>query len=904
MREKINSLLSSVKAAGRWVSGKTASLGVFWTNTTAPVRENWARITAPIRSGWAKATAPVKRLFSPITNRISVLTAPIRERWTAFKEKYPKSGTAILWGAALFRWGVYFVLLLILCVGLGFFGPLPSTDELRRIETANTTEVYTADSVLIGKFYQGENRTAVSLDNVSPYIINALIATEDRRFLTHSGIDVWSWFRVGLGIVTGKGMGGGSTLSQQLVKNLYGRRNYHVPGLSLVINKIRENFTSIRLEKVYNKQELLNLYLNTVPFGGDVYGISVASQQYFGKKPKDLTVDQAAALVGMLKGTSIYHPVRRPERSKQRRNVVLMQMVRNNHLTMEEYQELSQKPVGAKNYSFDGSNDGNGRYFREYLRTDLMPKILRKIKNESDKAYNLYTDGLKIYTTLDSRMQICAEDAVRTHMAYLQEQFDKHWAGYKNEKPWGEDKWIDQQVKTSNRWSALEDGGLTEEQILTEFEKPVDMTIFSWEKGGGEIDTTMSPIDSVRYYFCLLNCGFMAMDHTNGHIKAWVGGIDFRNFKLDHVEGTRRQVGSTFKPIVYAAAIQDTFTPCSYLPNEIKMIVDWEPHNVDEQYGGHYSLTGGLTKSVNVIAAQLIEKVGIQKTIELAEKMGVTSELKREFGISLGATEISLYEMIKVYGTFANQGKRPEPVTVVKVIDRNGKVIFDFEKELEANPNLGPHVEALTSKQAATMVEMMKNVINHGTGMRLRRYVGYDAEFAGKTGTTQDNSDGWFICYNAKMVTGAWVGAESPRVRFKSMYLGQGSATALPIVGLFWRNLGALNDKELNKVRLARFPKPKPEIFESLECEPWINVGPDTFALVYNIQDSVLRDSMIKYYTTVRDEEEGGDTPGAEKTDDTEDKPIKKMAEKVEGVIRKIFNKNDEKGEKEQNNNN
>jgi penicillin-binding protein 1A len=874
MREKINSFLQSTQSARQWISDKTAPIRSLWQQLLAPLRP----VLDPIAAGWAR------------------LTAPLRTAWGHFRNRFPRLGWALGWLGTFFRWAVYAVLFLIVGVWIGLFGRLPSSEELRTIETANTSEVYSADSLLIGKFYLGENRTAIDIDNVSPYIINALIATEDRRFLEHSGIDMMSWFRVGFGVLSGKGMGGGSTLSQQLAKNLYGRKNYYIPGLSLIINKIRENFISVRLERVYNKQELLNLYLNTVPFGGDVYGINVAAQQYFNKKPKELTVDQAAALVGMLKGTSIYHPVRKPERAKERRNVVLKQMVRNNHLTEKEFEELSKKPVGAKNYNLDGNNEGVGTYFREYLRTDIMPQILKNIKNEDGNPYNLYTDGLKIYTTLHSKMQQFAEDAVQKHMSDLQKQFDQHWKNYKAEKPWGDDKWIDQQVKGSARWNALTESGMNADQALAEFQKPVKMTIFSWKNGGGDVDTTMAPIDSVRYYFCMLNCGFMAMDHRNGYVRAWVGGINFKNFKLDHIEGTRRQVGSTFKPIVYAAALQDSIKPCSYWPNQIKKIIDWEPHNSDESYGGWYTLTGGLTKSVNVIAAQLIEKVGIQHTIDLARKMGITSELKREFGISLGATDISLLEMIKVYGTIANQGKRPEPVTVLKVIDRNGKVIYDYKEQLALNPKLGAYEEALTVNQAATMVEMMKNVVNYGTGQRLRRYVGYDSDFAGKTGTTQENSDGWFICFNPQLVTGAWVGASSRVVHFRSMNLGQGSAMALPIVGNFWNSIATKGGK-LQKILTEKFPTPKPEVLSSIGCQPWINIPPDSFYTVTNVQDSVLRDSLIKAYSSVRKKDATStEPPGGEGTGEPEKSPAEKPEdkEKKDGLFRKIFKKKDD----------
>ncbi len=793
--------------------------------------------------------------------------------------------TLLHWMGRLVKWGFYLLLLLVVGAWIGFFGRLPDKEELKNIETANSTEIYTADSVLIGKYYI-ENRTTISNDNISPHIINALIATEDRRFLEHSGIDFMSWLRVVKGMVQRQdNLGGGSTLSQQLAKNLYPRKNYHIPGISLIINKIKENFISIRLEKVYDKQELLNLYLNTVPFGGDVFGISVASRQYFNKKPKDLSVDQASTLVGMLKATTYYNPVRNPENAKKRRNIVLRQMVRNGHLTEKEFEALSKKPVGAKRYNVDSNLDGLGTYFREYLRTDIMPKLLRNKPKDDSTNYNLYTDGLKIYTTLHSKMQQYAEEAVQKHMKDLQRQFDQHWKSYKKEKPWGDDRWIEEQIKRSTRWETLKDAGLSDEAAISAFEKPVAMTIFAWRGPKQEIDTTLSPIDSVRYYFCLLNCGFMAMDHRNGYVRAWVGGTNFKYFKFDHLKSTR-QVGSTFKPIVYAAAIQDSIRPCTYYPNQIKKIVDWEPHNADEHYGGWYTLTGGLTKSVNVIAAQLIEQVGIQKTIDLAQKMGVTSKLPREFGISLGAADISLYDMVKVYGTLANQGVRPEPVVVVKVINRDGEVIYDYKAELAKNSNLGPHEQALTPFQASLMTEMMQSVVLYGTARRLHQAFPL-CDFAGKTGTTQNHSDGWFICYNPQLVTGAWVGGPSPAVRFRSMYLGQGSAMALPIVSDFWLRMS--KNPKLGKMLFEKFPDPKPEVQNMLGCISWIGIKPDSFLTL--MQDSTYRDSVNAIYRgkpKIEEEEllEGGAPSG-------EEEGAKK------GLFRKIFSFDPKKGKED-----
>ncbi len=834
----------------------------------------------------AEKTAPIRAFFAPLTNGWAQLTGPMRARWADFRRSYPRLGSVLTWVRWIIGLVVGAVFLLILSVWLGLFGRLPNAAELRVIENPTATEIYTADSVLIGKYFI-ENRTDIALENVSPHIVSALIATEDRRFLEHRGIDIHSWFRIGYGMLTGQETGGGSTLSQQLAKNLYPRKRYKLPGLGLIVSKIRENFISIQLEKIYNKQELLNLYLNTVPFGNEAFGINVASRQFFNKKAKELSVDQASMLVGMLKATTTYNPVRNPENARKRRNVVLMQMVRNGDLSQQEYDEYSKKPVGAKNYKVDSNNEGLGTYFREYLRTEVMPGILARYPKEDGTKYNLYTDGLKIYTTLHSRMQRYAEEAVQEQMQDLQQKFDQHWKSYKKDKPWGDDKWIEQQVKRSARWDALKDAGLSDAENRKSFEKPVRMTIFGWKNGGSDVDTTLAPIDSIRYYFCMLNCGFMAMDHRNGYVRAWVGGTNFKYFKFDHIL-SQRQVGSTFKPIVYSAALQDSMKPCDYFSNHIKKIVDWEPHNSDEKYGGWYTMMGALTKSVNVVAAQLIEKVGIQKTIDLATKMGITSTLPREYGISLGAADIDLYDMMKVYGTLGNQGTRPEPVMVLNVLDRNGEVMYDYKEQLKTDPNLGPHVKALTVNQAATMTKMLQNVINSGTGARFRSSkFGVQGDFAGKTGTTQNQSDGWFICYNPQLVTGAWVGAPSPAVRFRSMSLGQGSAMALPIVGWFWQRVAS--DKKLGKLLNEKFPDPKPEVQMLFGCYPWIGINPDSFSR--RMQDSTFRDSISQARRPAK-------TPGGE--DDGEEDNEKNKNDKRGNLFKRLFNQKEEDEKKKQ----
>lgn len=797
----------------------------------------------------------LSRVLGSINSKYLALMAPFYQKWAVFVTSYPILAKVIQYAYNGARVLLLALFLLIILTIFGAFGPMPTTEELKNIETANATEIYTMDSVLLGKFYI-ENRTEISLENISPYVVTALLAVEDKRFFEHSGIDLMSWARAFKGIATNsKGLGGGSTLSQQLAKNLYPRRKYWISGLSIFLNKIRENVVSTKLENIYDKEELLTLYLNTVPFGGDRFGINVASKYFYNKKAKDLLPAESATLIGMLKATTALDPTRNPENSKKRRNLVLTRMLQNNDfefnslslvtitekiklgkLSQEEYDKVIKLPVSAKKYNTDFT-DGSGTYFREYLRTYVMKNILKDLTKEDGTSYNLYRDGLKIYTTLDSKMQEYGEESVAKHMNYLQGQFKKHWKGYPNSKPWGDDKWIDEQKVRSPRYEKLKESEYSDVEIDSIFNSKISMTVFDWKKGGGDIDTTMSPLDSVKHYFLMLNTGFMTMNHKNGYIKAWVGGTNFKYFKYDHILG-KRQVGSTFKPIVYAAAVKDSIKPCTYIRNAQVTYGDWTPGNSDGNYGGWYSMIGGLTYSVNSIAAYLINKVGIQKTIDLAKAMGVTSDLPREFGISLGAADISLYDMMKVYGTIANNGLRPEPVTVLSIVDRSGKVIYSYEEEVK-NGKAGPKVQALSEDNAATISRMMRSVIDNGTGNKLRSQYVPDGEFSGKTGTTQNNSDGWFIAFNQELVTGCWVGAPSPAVRFRTMDLGQGSALALPIVGGFWYKL--LRDKKFSKIALAKF-KVNEKANSATGCPMRIGINPNE--LYEMMQDSTLADEI------------------------------------------------------------
>lgn len=824
---------------------------------------NPIRILQNIKSGINNLLRPVldpaRQFVVPYKAKWDKLVYPLTSSWEIYATKHPKESRIISWVFRVIKYMLVFVMLVVFLTWIGAFGSLPSVEELKQIETANASEVYTSDEVMIGKFYT-ENRTTIKLDSISPYLITALLAIEDKRFFEHSGIDFRSWMRVFKGVATNtQNLGGGSTLSQQLAKNLFPRKNYRIPGLSLFINKVRENIISIRLERIYNKEELLTMYLNTVPFGGTRFGIQEASRYFYNKRPRQLTADQAATLIGMLKATTALDPTRNPKNSEKRRNLVLSQMLKNKDfrfeheematiakmintgaITEEQYNELIRKPINAAPHEDIGNNEGLATYFREFLRTKELPRILKDITKDDGSNYNIYTDGLKIYTTLDSRMQKHAEESVFKHMAFLQKEFYKHWKGYKDEKPWGDDKWIDEQIKRSERYQLLSQNGLTDQQIDSVFKVPVSMKVFTWDKKPVERDTMMTPLDSVRYYFTMLNCGFMAMDHGNGYVKAWVGGTDFKYFKYDHIL-SKRQVGSTFKPIVYAAALNDSISPCKYLRNKEVTIVDWSPKNSDNEYGGWYSLTGGLTYSVNVIAAQLIEKVGIQKTLDMAAKLGVTSTLPREYGISLGAADISLYDMMKVYGTMANNGIRPDPVAVLKIIDRNGKVIFDLEETVKSDPSKGPSIQALDSTIAQTMTRMMQHVVIYGTANNLKSQYCTHCDFAGKTGTTQNHSDGWFIGYNPRLVTGAWVGGPSPAVRFRSMNYGRGAALALPIVGNFWYQVSI--DPKFAKMTQTEF-KRNEAVNAKTACPLRMGISPDTFNLL--MSDTLLKDSLIR----------------------------------------------------------
>ncbi len=729
------------------------------------------------------------------------------QRFLVFFQQKTLLGKLIITGgivAGMLFGGILFLYLLVVSEMLG---DVPNREELRQVENPVASEVYSADSVLLGRYFIQE-RADIRFDQIPPHVTDALLATEDVRFFVHHGIDYRSLGRVLFKslLLQDDASGGGSTLTQQLVKNLYPRKNYWM--FSLLINKMREMIVASRLEKVYDKNSLLALYLNTVPFGDNTYGIESAAQRFFSRSTKKLSIDQGAVLIGMLKATYYYNPRIFPERSKQRRNVVLSQMEKYEKLKPVTVDSLQTLPLEL-NYNRITHHSGLAPYFREYLRTELLAWC-RDHTNDKGEPFNLYTDGLKIYTTLDSRLQRYAEEATRQQMALLQDRFLKHWG---KSDPWHNQlNVLEDAIKKSDRYKGLKQSGLIHQQILAEMKKPLVMNVFTWQ---GEKEVTMSPLDSIKHYLKFLNAGVLAMDPKQGAIRIWVGGIDHHYFQFDHVrESTKRQVGSTIKPIVYAAALENGERPCDYISAEkttYKGVEEWTPLNTEENYDLKYSMEGGLTYSVNTVAVHVLEKAGIDNTISLAQKMGITSELDPVPSLALGTPSISVTEMVAAYSCMTNHGKTVKPYYITSIASRNDVVLERFK------PVLGEQV--LTEENAQMLVHMLKRAVNEGTGAGMRSRFGINNDMAGKTGTTQSNADGWFIAMTPTLVIGSWVGADDPRIRFRSTALGQGASTALPIVATFLQQVNA--DAEFKQLTRARFSPLPANLERKLSCDPY-----------------------------------------------------------------------------------
>ncbi len=714
-------------------------------------------------------------------------THPKQKRWTI---------------AGLLVMGPPLLLLLIVWI------EIPGKKALRNIQNQLPSEIYSADSVLIGRFFV-QDRTEVKFDQIAQSVKDALIATEDIRFYEHGGVDFESLGRVlTKSIIMGdESAGGGSTLTQQLSKNLYPRKKYWM--LSMLINKLREMWTAIRIEDIYNKDQILTMYLNTVSFADQTYGIETASKRFFSVSAKDLKTEQAALLVGMLKATHSYNPRLFPDRALKRRNVVIGQMVKYNFLKKEEADKIQEKPLALR-YSRPKNNLGLASYFKEYVRTELQ-KWFDEHPNEEGENYNIYTDGLKIYTTIDSRMQTYAEKAVEQQMTELQKQFFAHWG---KEGLFKENKTLlSDAIKRSDRYKKLVEEGLTEDEIVKKLEKKIPIRLFSWQ---GEKEVIASPIDSIKHHLQFLNAGFLVLDAHNGQIKAWVGGIDHQFFQYDHVRtSTKRQVGSIFKPLVYATAIDKGISPCELVSANRETYIDeegeeWTPRNSNIDYEVKYTMRGALAYSVNTVAVKMIMKAGVNETKEVARKMGIESELPDVPSIALGSPSVSLMEMTQAFSGFTNEGETVKPMYVTKVVDVKGNMVKDLPQPEKTQPSLSKKAIALTR-------EMMRTVTQEGTASRIRWKYGVYTELAGKTGTTQGNADGWFMAVTPDLVIGSWVGADDQRVRFRHTELGQGASTALPIAGYFLKQVNA--DKKFKKLAEATFNPLPGEWRKELECD-------------------------------------------------------------------------------------
>jgi penicillin-binding protein 1A len=712
--------------------------------------------------------------------------------------------TYIKWFWILFGSGVLIAILIFLLASKGVFGEMPTFEHLENPETNLATEFISFDGETLGKLYLNDNRTPVSYDELPQNLVNALVATEDARYFEHSGIDARGTLRA---VAFLGSRGGASTISQQLSKLLFTKAPSG--GVERIIQKIKEWVIATRLERQYTKEEIIAMYLNQYDFINNADGIRSAARIYFGKEPVDLKTEESAVLVGMLKNSSLYNPIRREELVFNRRNTVLAQMAKYGYITEGEKDSLQALEMKI-NFNPESHREGLATYFRMYMQRWLGNWVENNPKPDGEK-YNIYLDGLKVYTTIDSRMQKNAEEAVEAHMKNLQAEFfhqntpDRNpTAPFLDISKGAIDTIMRSAMKTSPRWRHLKREGLSEKEIEATFHEKAEMTVFDWNSDSYEKDTIMTPMDSIRYYKTFLRTAMMSMEPQTGHVKAWVGGVDYKHFQYDNVYQGARQAGSTFKPFVYAAAIdQLRYSPCDSLPDNQYCIEPlkhgnmeaWCPKNSDGKYSGkNLTLKSALANSVNTITAQLIDKVGPGSVVAIAKNMGISREIPEVPSIALGTQDINVYEMVGAYGTFANQGVYVKPVMVTRIEDKNGTVLYEYTPETK---------DVLSKDVAYAMVNLMEGVTLYGSGGRLRHtygknqtvykeiITGYPYELtnpiAGKTGTTQNQSDGWFMGMVPNLVTGVWVGGDNRSIHFSRLLYGQGAAMALPIWGLYMK---------------------------------------------------------------------------------------------------------------------
>lgn len=734
------------------------------------------------------------------------------------KNKIIRLTIALIWIGTIL--GIAFIWLWFFMVSSNtgnWFGPMPNLETLENPKTNLSSELYTSDGVIIGKYYR-ENRTNISYENISPNLINALIATEDIRFEKHSGIDLQGSFAILWYLLKGDKRGS-STISQQLSKNLFKTRGEKYEGslsrsnnkLKLVINKTKEWITAVQIERSYTKKEIITMYLNTVDFGSNAFGIATAAQTFYSIPQDSLSINQAAVLIGLLKAPTFYSPIYNPDNSLARRNTVLEQLEKYSFISKAQRTSLSSQPLALK-YEVENHNKGAATYFRSYITRYLLRWC-------NDRNIDMYEDGIKIYTTIDSKIQAHAEAAVTEHMKYLQGKFFAYW---KNKTPWRDEEmneipqFIERVAKTTERWKMYQDiyDGDTG-KVWSAMNRKIPMRVFSWK---GEVDTMLSPMDSIRYYKHFLHAGMLSMDPHTGYIKAWVGGIDHKHFKYDHVKQGTRQPGSTFKPFVYTAAIDLGYSPCYELPDlpvTFETGVDnetWTPKNSDGVYSGEmFTIRKAMANSINSITANLVKKVGPQTVVSYAQRMGITTQLDAVPALCLGVFDVSLYDMVGAYSTFVNQGVWTEPLFITRIEDKNGNILQEF---------IPKRREALSEESAYLMVHMLKGATEEkgGTALGLNKYglLWNGAEIGGKTGTTQNYSDGWFVGITTQLATGIWVGGDDRSIHFRSMNDGQGARMAMPIWAIFMNSV--YNDPKTGIIK-ERFPMPSNPLSVEINCK-------------------------------------------------------------------------------------